>query len=129
VAEDQQEVFIYLFNAQGHKLTTWKSLLAPNALIDHSVNRPAYASRAYIEELMRSKEGARQHGFLRAVIKKADIVMSEDKSIFKDKLGHPLIRIQHAALKPEMLKEFYVGGKLYKIARDGSLTFKENLPL
>lgn len=125
VADDETEIFIYLFNTNGMKLITWQPLLAHRALIDHGVNRPIYARKRCIEELIRSKSMSTQHAFVRAVIKKQDILMSEADSILKDNIGNPIIRIKYGVLKASSLREFCHEGHVYEADSSGNFSLRK----
>ena len=113
IAADEMPIFIYLFNSQGANIKTWRPQLTFKALIDHSINRPIYTNKQYVDELIRGKENSAQHAYVRAILKKSDILMSEEESILKDKQGHPIIRIKQGALKPHSILEFYHNDKVY----------------
>ncbi len=129
LAEDELFIYIYLFNANGTKAIYWKPLLSARALIDHSINRPIYAREAYVSELIRSKNTPEQHAYVKAVINKADVLMSESESILQDKLGNPIVRIKHGALKAQSVVEFVHRGKCYQRGVNGDFDLNNGSPL
>ena len=117
-------LYVYLFNAQGMKATAWQHLLTLRALHDHSVNRPIYATKEAVEELMRSKSNPAQHAYIEVDVKNEDILMGAEASIFQDKLGHPLVRIKQGALKPNGIRLFHHKEIDYLLDNEGRLILK-----
>lgn len=114
-------VYVCLFNAQGDKTNTWPKLLNPQALLDHSVNRPIYASKEGIEAMLRAKANKNQQGYIEVAIKKDDVLNANDPNAFKDPLGFELVRIKQGALKMENIRTFTHNTKSYTVNPDGSL--------
>jgi len=122
---DEEIVYVYLFNAQGAKFHTWLSVLTPKALMDHSINRPVYAKFEHIDELLRSKTDIEQHAYIKAHIKKSDIIMSLDNSILKDALGNKLLRLKYGSLTADKIVYFFHRNKEYTVSKDGELKLQE----
>lgn len=122
---DEEIVYVYLFNAQGAKFHTWLSVLTPKALMDHSVNRPVYAKFEHIDELLRSKIDIEQHAYIKARIKKSDIIMSLENSILKDALGNKLLRLKYGSLTADKIVCFFHRNKEYTVSKDGELKLQE----
>ena len=122
LADDEMIVYVDLINAQGKLLSTWQKMLAPRALREHSVNRPIYADFSHIEELVRSKKNPVSHGFIEAVIKKADILVPLEECTCTGPLGHPLLRLKQGALLLKNVRFFYHLDKKYRLSFAGELT-------
>lgn len=127
LADDEMYIYIYLFNANGRNAISWRQLLASRALIDHSINRPIYAKENCVEELIRSKATPEQHAYVKAIVKKADVLMLEEESILRDKLGHPIIRIKHGALNVDNVIEFMHQGVAYGRKNKGDFDLERPL--
>jgi hypothetical protein len=125
VQADEEVVYVYLFNAQGRNLNSWSPLLTPRALMDLSANRPVYAKREHVEELLRSKADPEQHAYISAIVKKADIVMSYENSVLKDNIGNLLIRIKYGALHQENILGFHFKNKEYQLSKNAGLILQE----
>lgn len=116
--EDETIVYVYLFNAQGRRLNSWLQFLSPQSLMDMSVNRPIYAKKEHVDELLRSKTDTDLHAYIKVVVKKANILMPLEESVLKDSLGNLLLRVKHAAIKQDKILGFYHQGKEYTFSKD-----------
>lgn len=125
LAEDEQLVYVYLFNAQGILVQSWQKMLTPTIFYDHSINRPIYTERSHIDALLKTKAKIAEHGFIIIAIKKQDVLKTEEGASLKDSLGNPLIKVREGALKFERLFSFYHNGHEYKINAEGELVKKE----
>lgn len=120
-ADDETVVYVYLFNARGRVLSTWSKLLNNRALHEHSVNRPIYTDVAHIEELIRSKTDACNHGFFKIIVKNEHIIADVANTTFFDSLGHPLLRLRQGGLKVERILSINLSGKHYRLTDEARL--------
>lgn len=120
-AEDEIQIYIYLFNAQGSILQSWLNMLTPKLFYEYSVNRPVYLEKAYIESLIRSKTNKVQHAFLTVSIKKKSLIESEAK---KDVLGNPIVKIKEGSLDFNKLIAFAHNDSEYILDDNGRLEKK-----
>lgn len=120
VHEDEQVVYVYLFNAHGMDLQTWLKMLNPSVYYEYSVNRPIYGEKAHVESLIRGKTTRTQHAFMAVAVKKSAI-LSAPESATKDQLENPLVKIKEGSLRPERLISFTHNGVDYFLNDDGKL--------
>lgn len=121
IAEDEQPVYVYLFNAQGITLRSWHNMLTPKVFYEYSVNRPIYADKALIESLLRTKSTKAQHAYLTIAIKKSDILSGETK---KDAFDNPLIKVREGSLLINKLLSFTHNEQDYELNQSGELVKK-----
>lgn len=119
VRDDEQVVYVYLFNAHGIDVQTWHKMLHPSVYYEYSINRPIYQEKDHIESFIRSKSDKTQHGYLTVAVQK-NLISSQGGS-YKDNLGHPLVKIREGSLKPERLLHFAHNGELYQLNENGGL--------
>lgn len=121
---DEEIVYVHLFNTQGARLSSWIQLLSSAALMDVSVNRPIYAKKEHVEELLRSKSDIDLHAYLKVRIKKDDILMPISESVLKDSVGNLLLRLKYGALRQDNILEFHHKGKVYLFSKEEGLVLK-----
>jgi len=121
LAQDEMLVYVYLFNAQGATLKNWENLLLPQALIDHSVNRPIYSGQQQIEKMLRTKQNKTQHAYLIVAIRKNCALQTEENKTLSDQYGFPLLRIKQGALEIDKIKKFVHNDHEYKVSDKGML--------
>lgn len=124
LAEDEQLVYVYIFNSQGLSASTWQKMLHPSVFYEYSVNRPVYHDKAHVESFIRSKPSKVQHGYLTIAIKKSD-VLSTEATHGKDNLGHPLLKIREGSLDFNRLHSFRYNDEDYAVKPDGQMVKKE----
>lgn len=120
LAEDEQLVYVYLFNAHGIDIKSWVKMVHPSVYYEHSVNRPIYAAKEHVEAVIRGKANRIQHGFLTIAMKKAAILKQGDDAP-KDNIGNPLLKIKEGSLKPERLISLTHNGHTYVVNENGGL--------
>lgn len=118
-SEEEQLVYVYLFNAHGIDLQTWHKMLRPSVFYEYSVNRPIYKEKADIEAFIRSKQERVQHGYMTIAVKK-DCIHSHGET-YKDNIGHPLLKVKEGSLRPEGVMHFAHNGILYLVGENGNL--------
>lgn len=122
VAEDELQAFVYLYNAQGRTITSWKNLLKPSIFYEYSVNRPIYTDRTDIEAYIRSKQDKSQHGIIMIAIKKSEVVLTPQPT--QDSMGRPLIKVKEGGLHFERFMGFVHNGIEYLLDAQGNLVKK-----
>lgn len=125
VNEDEQLVYVYLFNAHGLDVQTWMKMLSPSVYYEYSVNRPIYGAKEHVESLIRSKAKRAQHGYMAVAVKKTSI-LSTPETALKDSIDNPLVKIKEGSLKPDRLISFTHNGIDYFLNEDGKL--EKNIP-
>jgi hypothetical protein len=120
IADDEQLVYVYLFNAHGIDTQSWMKMLHPSVYYEHSVNRPIYGAKEHVEMVIRNKSNRVQHGYLEVAVKKTAILNKDDESL-KDSLGNPLLKIKEGSLLPERLICLTHNGNLYCVDENGRL--------
>lgn len=120
-----RDVYVYLFNILGRKLSSWYHLFSQQALMEHSVNRPIYGRREHIDELLRSKDSLEQHAYIVVSVDPEDITMDMTDSVLKDNLGNPLMRVRQGSLRVENVKYFHHMERDYKLTDEGTLVAYE----
>lgn len=120
IADDEQLVYVYLFNAHGIDTQSWMKMLHPSVYYEHSVNRPIYGAKEHVEMVIRNKSNRVQHGYLEVAVKKVAILNKGDENL-KDSLGNPLLKIKEGSLRPERLICLTHNGNLYYVDENGRL--------
>ena len=115
VQEDEQYVYVYLFNMQGRILSRWISMLSPRSLAEYSVNRPVYEEEQEVEAYIRSRPNDDAHAYLVMKVNKTDVMHYQDQSNHRDSTGQPLLKLKERSLKPENLVAFVYKGDRYKL--------------
>lgn len=122
--EEIATVYVYLFNTQGNRLSTWIPLFSMRALSEHSVNRPIYPDEKSVINLLRTKRDPAQHGFIQMRVNKSAII--QPKTPLKDSQGSPLIRLQQGSLVPDHIERFYHKGTYYRLTSKSELVPDES---
>jgi len=120
VAEDEQLVYVYIFNAHGIDLQSWLKMLHPSVYYEYSVNRPIYFEKEHAEAVIRGKAKRVQHGYVTFAVKKALIFSTLENSV-KDQIGNPLVKLKEGSLKPERLISFTHNDVDYCLNESGKL--------
>lgn len=120
VEEDEQLVYVYIFNAHGMDFSSWIKMLHPSVYYEYSVNRPIYGSSQHVDSLIRSKAKRVQHGYMAVAVKKTAII-STPETANKDQLDNPLVKLKEGSLRPERLISFTHNDIQYFLDEDGRL--------
>ena len=120
VEEDEQLVYVYIFNAHGTDLQSWIKMLHPSVYYEYSVNRPIYFEKEHIEAVIRGKAKRVQHGYMSVAVKKT-MILSTPENSQKDQAGYPLIKIKEGSLKPERFIRFTHNDVDYFLSESGRL--------
>jgi intracellular multiplication protein IcmQ len=125
LGEDEELVYVYLYNANGLVFKSWQNMLLPGALNEYSVNRPIYSLRDSIDSLLRTKTNKVQHAFLTVAIKKTDILRGGANDVLQDAFGNKLLKIKESSLRFEKIIVFTHNAHEYELGSNGELTKKE----
>lgn len=117
LSENQQYVFVHLFNTKGKLLSRWEAMLSPRLLMEYGVNRPIYAEQKQVEGYIRSRQDADEHAFLMMKIEQSDILPQDESSQNVDTLGQPLLKLKEGALKEQGLIYFFHKNACYILLR------------
>lgn len=124
LAEDEQSVYVYLYNAQGLTLRSWQNMLSPKVFYEYSVNRPIYIDKSSVEALLRAKPNKAQHAYLTVAIKKHDILHTLGSESLKDAFGNPVVKVREGSLLFSKLIAFTHNDIEYELNESGELIKK-----
>lgn len=117
LSENEQYVFVHLFNNKGKILSRWEAMLSPRQLMEYSVNRPIYAEQKQVEAYIRSRANDDEHAFLMMKIEQSDVLQGEASTHNHDSLDQPLLKLKERTLKEEGLIYFFHKGVRYILSR------------
>lgn len=126
IADDEQVIFIYLYNAHGKDKHVWERLLSTKALNEHSFSRPTFLNRADVEKILHNRGDSPTHAFIGVAVKKKDIITSPASA---DLAGGQRIRLAENSLDAGNVIEFFHNGKTYYRDHRGRLVLKEGAEL
>lgn len=115
--ENEQLVYVYLYNAQGLLLSTWHKMLGEEVFYEYSINRPIYDNQNSIEAIIRNKSNKPAHAYITIAVNKNDIL----PSLTKDNLDQPVIKVREGALKRTRMISFSHNGNEYVLDERGTL--------
>lgn len=121
IPKDEVIIYVYLFNAHGLDLRSWMKMLTPKIFYEHSVNRPVYLDKSFVEAFIRSKQNKLQHGYLTVGVSDKDIIQRESG---KDSLGHQLAKIKEGTLSFTRLVSFTHNEHVYTVNAEGEIVKK-----
>jgi hypothetical protein len=121
VGEDEQLVYVYLYNAQGLVLQTWQKMLNPEVFYEYSVNRPIYTNKAHVEAFIKQKTNKMHHGYLTVVVKKNDVIKATEENAQKDVNNYPLVKVKEGSLRINKLISFTNNGHDYQVTASGEI--------
>lgn len=124
LAEGEMLVYVYLYNAQGTLLKNWQSMVTASVFYEYSVNRPIYADKAHVENLIKTKSNKAHHGYLTVIITRSNITQPISDISPKDINGNPLLKIKEGTLQFEKLVAFTHNHADYIVNEDGELVRK-----
>lgn len=113
VQDDEVVVFVYIFNAQGVLVPTWRKMVHPSVMYEYSVNRPVYRDQSAIDAIIRSKSERQQHAYLAIAVKKENII--------SDAQGHALVRVKEGGLSHHRILFFRHNEHDYRVSSTGEL--------
>lgn len=116
LAEGQQYVYVYLFNAQGRILSRWVPMFSPRNFSEYSVNRPIYQEEDQVQAYIRSRSNDDAHAYLVMKVNKSDVVSSPEQAHYHDAIGQPLLKLKEKSLMAENLVVFVYKGDRYRVS-------------
>lgn len=122
VGEDEQVVYVYLFNSHGVAIPSWRKMVHESVFYEYSINRPIYLQKSQIDALIRGRSNKLQHGYLSVIVKKSDILAV---ATLKDALGNPLVKVKEGSLKRDKLLSLTHGEHEYQVTQEGEFVKKE----
>ena len=126
LADDEQVIYIYLYNAQGKDKFVWERLLSSQSLSEYSFSRPIYLDRANIEKILRNRGDSPTHAFIAIIVKKKNIIATQNSA---DPEGNQRIRLAEKSLSPDNIIEFFHGGQRYYRDQRGQLILKDDVKI
>tara|TARA_B110000879_G_scaffold195659_1_gene264570 strand:+ start:595 stop:1194 length:600 start_codon:yes stop_codon:yes gene_type:complete len=127
--ENQLEVYIGVYNAQGTDLGQWARVISN--LTSQCVSRPMYFSQSAVKEMIRSKVNLNNEGYVLIHVNKSDLMDIEKERLPRDKLGNILLLLKERVITQEIIKKFYHDTGIYEykqgiMSRFEDMTFSEN---
>lgn len=113
VQADEVVVYVYIFNAQGVLVPTWRKMVHPSVMYEYSVNRPIYRDQSEIDAIIRTKSEKQQHAYFAIAVKK--------ENILGDAQGHALVRVKEGALSHNRILFFRHNENDYRVSETGEL--------
>lgn len=110
--DDCPRLYIALYQLDGHKIEVWPDNIRVS--INNLSGKIIYSQEKDIEQLMRSKQGAKENnGYLVVKVKAGDYAVADGK---QDKFGQQLFTIKRNAVELSEVEEFVQGnGKRYRL--------------
>jgi hypothetical protein len=121
LGEGEKIVYVYLYNAQGILVSTWKNMLTPKLINEYSVNRPIYPEKEGIDLLIRLKTNKVQHGYITVIVKENTIITTD----VKDAMGSSIIKVKEGTLKYDRVVSFTHNDIEYTLSEEGELVRKK----
>ena len=110
--ENQLEVYIGVYNAQGTDLGQWARVISN--LTSQCVSRPMYFSQSAVKEMIRSKVNLNNEGYVLIHVNKSDLMDIEKERLPRDKLGNVLLLLKERVITQERIKKFYHDTGVYE---------------
>jgi len=123
IAADEVAVYVHLYNAQGTILRNWQTMITPKVFYEHSVNRPVYVEKKFIEALVKSKTNRLHHAYLTIAVKPADLIPQTQR----DALNNPVDKVKEGALHFNKFIVFTHNEQDYILDEKGELVKKDSL--
>lgn len=117
-ASKQNEVYVALYQFDGHNLDKWAQIL--NTISFQGVSRPIYAKEEEVCSMIRGKEKREKEAY--AVVKVPDGTIIPGTTS-QDKQGYPLLHLKQGTLQSKLIFKFvhvsgqylWQNGKLIKL--------------
>ncbi len=127
--ENQAEVFVSLYSADGINIEKWGKLLL--ALDKQIVTRPVYGQESEIRGIMRAKTVRRNDAYAAFYLDKVDIIPPKDGKAPLDRSGNPLLILKDKSLKLENITRFCHESGVYVfrnnvLSRIGDMNYMDN---
>lgn len=121
--EGYLQIYVSLYQSDAHNLVKWENTL--KTIKEHSINRPIYRSEEHIQEMIRSKQGSPNEGYVIIYIKPSDIIQPYAGKLIEDRWGHELLTLRDNSLQPDNIVEFVHQGRRYEYL-NGKLLLKSD---
>lgn len=122
VHEDEQVIYVYLFNSMGVSLSSWRKMVHASVFYEYSINRPLYLQKSQIDSLIRGRSNRLQHAYLSVIVKKSDVLENQAS---KDSAGNSLVKVREGSLQRSKLLSFTHGDHVYMVTDEGDFVRKE----
>ncbi len=113
--DNQIEVFVALYNAQGGDINQWAKVVMNVSKL--SISRPIYSTEKAVREMMRSSAHIANEGYVSAHINKSDILPAPEDRAPRDKLGNILLLLKETAITPQCVRKFYHKSGIYTLKK------------
>jgi Dot/Icm secretion system protein IcmQ len=115
------KVYVSIYQSDPYNLVKWENTL--KSIREYSITRPIYRNEEHIREVIRSKRGSMNEGYVAIYMKQSDILPPPAAKVTEDKWGHELITLRSACLLASNIVEFVYGEKRYGF-KEGKLLLK-----
>lgn len=112
IKEDEQEIFISLYCAQGDTLLSWERILM--SLPHQLISRPIYASEEDIRAAIRNKSNKINEAYVSIIINKASIMDMDPAKMPVDKLGKALLTLKDKVMTLDCIQRFVHDSDAYR---------------
>lgn len=113
VTDDQQLVYISLFQADGYDFLRWGMQL--RSIERYLVGRPVYNEEKDVLQLIRSKETTPSDAYIVCTVNKTDIQQDEWALKRKDANGQAVLALANNSVTADSIREFVHMNKRYRL--------------
>ena len=112
--EGYLNVFISLYQADGHDMKKWQSTL--KGLAVNNIGRPVYQAEDHVKASIRARGNPMCEGYATVQIKATDLIEMPEGRIPKDRYGNALLTVRENAVSLGNIKEFtHANGQIYSV--------------
>ena len=106
-----QEVFIALYQADGHNIAQWELIL--RSLPRFMLGRPVYATEDCVIAFVKSKEDRSSEAYAKVLVN-PNAIIDDTGAVRCDRIGQELLNISQGSLLVENIRSFHHMGTSYK---------------
>lgn len=118
------KIYVSLYQSDPYNLVKWENTL--KSIREYSINRPIYRHESHVLEMIRSKQGSPNEGYVIIYIDPTQIIPPYSGKIVEDRWGHELLTLRDNSLLPDNIIEFVHQGRHYDFV-DGKLLLKSDV--
>lgn len=113
--DDEIEVYVALYNAQGTDLKQWAKIISNISTL--SISRPTYSTEQAVREMIRSSANILNEGYVSVHIHKGDIIAAPEDRAPRDKLGNILLMLKENIITVSDVRKFYHKSGIYTLKK------------
>lgn len=113
--DDQQEVYISLYSADGGNIQSWEKIIAN--LPRQVISRPIYAHEENIKEVLKLKSNKVNEAYVTVYINKSDILTTSVDRVLVDKLGNSLLSLKDKSVQLDNIFRFIHCSGIYRLSK------------